>query len=111
MNKNLFFLFFCTIFVGSGVFGQQKSISSLKSDRKGIGPFSILYPDILPLNTIRPDFYKHFPNSITIIRPDYYTQNFGFFCKKELQLEKIIAVPFKFRVGSLQYCNWMEGKK
>ena len=46
-----------------------------------------------------------------MITADFYCQNFGFFCKKELQLEKVTGVPFKFRLGSVQYCDWMEGKK
>jgi len=51
------------------------------------------------------------PFSISVINPDHYTQNFGFFCKRELQFEKATKVPFKFRLGSVQYCDWMEGKK
>ncbi len=48
---------------------------------------------------------------VFVIGPDYYTQNFGFFCKKELQFEKVTKVPFKFRLGSVQDCDRMEGKK
>lgn len=51
------------------------------------------------------------PTSVSVISADYYTQNFGLFCKKELQFEKATKVPFKFRLGSVQYCDWMEGKK
>ena len=42
--------------------------------------------------------------------PDYYTRHFGFFCRKELQLEKITTVPFRFRLGNLDYVNRLEGK-
>jgi hypothetical protein len=41
----------------------------------------------------------------------YYTQHFGIMCKKELALEKVTKIPFRFRLGSLQQCNYYEGKK
>ncbi|HMH34701.1 MAG TPA: hypothetical protein VK543_16810 [Puia sp.] len=41
---------------------------------------------------------------------DFYTRDFGFFCKKELEFEKMAHVPLKFRLGSLDYCNYLEGK-
>lgn len=45
------------------------------------------------------------------IPSNYYAANLGFVCKKELQLEKMTKIPFRFRLGSLAYCDQLEGKK
>jgi len=45
-----------------------------------------------------------------IFKPTIYTRDLGWFCKKELQLDKITPLPVRFRLGSLNYVNWMEQK-
>ena len=51
-----------------------------------------------------------YPTYQAVISNDYYTCNFGFFCKKELQFEKATKIPLRFRLGSLQYNDWLEQK-
>ena len=44
------------------------------------------------------------------LSPSYYASRLGFICKKELQLDRISPVALRFRLGSLDYVNRMEGK-
>lgn len=46
----------------------------------------------------------------TVLPAGFYTSNLSFFCKKEWQFEKATKIPFKFRLGSVQQCDWLEGK-
>lgn len=50
-------------------------------------------------------------SSLHPVSANFYVKNLGFFCKQELRLEAITKIPFRFRLGSVNYCDWMEGKK
>lgn len=52
-----------------------------------------------------------FFHTISVIPENYYTQQLGIICRKELEIEKATKIPLRFRVGSLQQCNYLEGKR
>ena len=123
MNKKAKILFFCMIFVVRAAFGQENGLHFPAYK----GSFTSPKPDtphFCRMTLVRrgDKFYIGFPIKkdkvkqdcsrplVPVISSNFYTQNFGFFCKKELQLEKITKVPFKFRLGSVQQVDWMEGK-
>jgi hypothetical protein len=41
---------------------------------------------------------------------NYYAQHLGFFCKKELQVQKLSKVNVFFRLGSKEYVDYLEQK-
>jgi hypothetical protein len=41
---------------------------------------------------------------------DYYDQSFGYFCKREWNFEQRTKIPLKFRLGTYQEAQRIEGK-
>ncbi len=76
---------------------------------------------IQPKSNIAKDFIKSYfysPVSLNdrnmgkvVVPANFYANNLGFFCKQELKLQAITRLPVKLRLGSVPYCDWMEGKK
>ncbi len=63
---------------------------------------------------IKNDFSK-MPLSKADLRPSAVPKawkycDLAFFCKVEVELEKAARMPVKFRLGDVQYVDWLEGK-
>jgi hypothetical protein len=119
MNKKAKILFFCMIFVASAAFcqeitGTQRFTRSFFNTVQPSGkePGFGRYFSKIKNNTTLPAWkgIGAYQASCSVIGADYYTRNFGFFCKKELQFEKATKIPLRFRLGSLQYNDYLEQK-
>lgn len=125
MHKRAKFLFFCMIFVAGSATGQNLH-SQISPDNyffntklayqntSKINIYNAFHQTVskktLPEKKLVIPVFLLSPVSCSVIAGDYYTQGFGFFCKKELQFEKTTKIPLRFRLGSLQYNDYLEGK-
>jgi hypothetical protein len=48
--------------------------------------------------------------SLCPLPQNFYKQGLGYFCKKELQLQKATSLPFFIRLGSKEYVDYLERK-
>jgi hypothetical protein len=51
-----------------------------------------------------------YPAVKTSLPSNFYAQRLPFFCNKELQIQKAMGIPIKFRLSSVEYCDKLEGK-
>ncbi len=114
------------IFVAGGVFSQNRdakipaghylyTINPVFKPIVGMKVFAGFpvrsHKKMVPVKfTISQSVFLSKPRSMPVISADHYTQNFGFFCKKELQFEKASKIPLRFRLGSLPYNDYLEQK-
>ncbi|HVZ55742.1 MAG TPA: hypothetical protein VG870_03705 [Chitinophagaceae bacterium] len=48
--------------------------------------------------------------NIQLLAPGFYIRHTGFFCRQEWQFQKATSIPLRFRLGSLEYTNYLERK-
>ena len=81
----------------SSTINASKSIFEL-SKTKNFSKPKVLYQNIDKTNHITE-------------MPQYYCYDkLAFFCKIEVKLEKKVQYPFKFRLGSVNHVDYLEGK-
>lgn len=83
--RRLVVFFFCTLLLNQGKAVAQLRLRAL--------------PDSTSTNF-----------SMQVLPQNFYNQHLSFFCKKELQLQKLTSLPVYIRAGSKEYVDYMEKK-
>lgn len=92
------------VFVAANAFSQTPREKSGKMLLLQKPPVKAVNGKWLIVNQHQPPLIKQ------VIPPDFYVTNLGFFCKQEIKFEKATKIPFRFRLGSVEDCDRMEGK-
>ncbi len=121
-QRGFYFVVVSILFFNVENFSQVKSSESIKLPINCAALHNFSSDDVLKLDWTLKDTankLKRMDGDSAILRtsqrlivlsPSFYTSRLGFFCRKEIKLEKITSVPFRFRLGSLDYVNYLEQK-
>jgi hypothetical protein len=106
--KFIVVLFFC---FSAKVFSQTET-SSLQFEKMNLKSKTVTtYSYFIKSLKVPEKKEVQYPTKHVLMIPvNWYSQQFGFFCRQELSFEKATRLPVRFRLGSLDYCNRMEGK-
>jgi hypothetical protein len=96
----LFFILTTSLYAQNSVESQEQNNFFLKNKSFSADSIPCTFSSALNIRSY----------SKQTISPDFATCKYGFFCKQELKIEKATKVPIRIRLGSLQQCNYYEGK-
>ena len=88
--------------------GRKRAVSTFLRPQTLVSPRTALYTSEERENQLAVPFAVL--HSVPKLGADHYTSHLAFFCRQELRFEKTTGLPLRFRLGSLEQSNKMEGK-
>ena len=113
MAKRLFFSFLISLCFSLGL-RAQLSIEHAPETLLPIEPLSYFASTNTPppaLNEVmlsNTDSKEQLPPSLNALK---YEPHLAFFCRVEVKIDKAVGTPFRFRLGSVDYVDYLEGKR
>lgn len=112
----LFYLLICSL----PAIGQQdysiggKSLLELRQDkieRPVFAHTAWFWYDVVWMNASSTTHKSGFVAPSMVSLSDHYWEELGFFCKVEIKMEQKTRFPVRFRLGSVDYVDYLEGKR
>jgi hypothetical protein len=103
------YLWFVLLFLYTTASGQGTGLTVDKvfKTKNFLTFIPVHYKTSYPVTSIHPVS----PKQVSIFNSPYqYQHELGFFCKVELKWDKVLYRPLRFRLGSYDYVNRLEGK-
>jgi len=92
-------------------FSEGKSLYQLREAVSGQATLSRLGAHLPKIRVIGQTAWSRQTEPLpAVFLPRWEAERLPFFCRIEHHLAKGSAVPFKFRLGSVEYVDWLEGK-
>ena len=108
----LLFFFFTTIQAQPNLVLAGKSLGTLKQINQQSGKSKLFYPPTLYFSAPTSSPTSNNPSTpVNQVPLAYAYKDLALFCKLEVKMEKVVKMPVKFRLGSVDYVDWLEGKR
>jgi hypothetical protein len=65
---------------------------------------------VKPLVFLKADTLSQSLKTAALLPANFYASNLGFVCRQEILFERKTKIPLRLRIGTLEYCNYLEGK-